>query len=79
MSIAFKTYKHEDLTFDVMSAGDKRKYKYTSSRLCSTKNNQLTWWSVTIIIPIVHQKLLFYHCLGGGGKRKDSKSGIPLY
>lgn len=41
MSVALKTYKREDLTFDVMSAGEKRKYKYTSSRLCSTKNNQL--------------------------------------
>lgn len=37
MSVALKTYKREDLTFDVMSAGEKRKYKYTSSRLYSTK------------------------------------------
>lgn len=28
MSIALETCKHEDLTFDVMSAGEKRKYKF---------------------------------------------------
>lgn len=28
ISIALETYKHEDLTFDVMSAGEKRKYKF---------------------------------------------------
>lgn len=28
MSIALETCKHEDLTFDVMSAGEKRKYQF---------------------------------------------------